>query len=488
MERSDGPAAIMMSSVHLMRKPVLAGNRSIKANRTNNNGTESLEDLLMNEDYSDDSDNEVPDLKSQYFEFTDGYNIMRLIRLLMVVQIIAIVIDDPGIHLAVLFNICCRGILLYSLKFFSRPFIDTVYIVQYFWNAMKKTALHQHTPAVPKQIVITGIPNRRSLTAGASSEASMSWSLNVIDPQAWHALKCYTDYFAVILFAVMSILFLLRYWEIQDYSNREEVKQWLKKHIADGWWRRGGINIPLSMLKGCFVLGIFVFLLYSMRHSFSNDSIPSGLYLSTITCIIGAILAITWFLGYTFLKTTEHFFLRYVSQNVAYTSAIVLKRILKSKIEVGLVLIIALFMPLLYILMQSLLFFVDWNVAKVLPYRKSTNFNIPCYFMAFPPYRIAHIDRSTCPVASLSSSHQIQPHSGFFHVHNILSCDSYWGIMIYWTSFVVFVVSILGYFLMIYTLITLVIKEFVGSRWMDIVSKLEKIHDEEIFDYRVRTI
>jgi hypothetical protein len=55
------------------------------------------------------------------------------------------------------------------------------------------------------------------------------------------------------------------------------------------------------------------------------------------------------------LRASETVFVRYVSQNVGYTATIILKRVVKSKVELGIGLMLILYMPVLYNLMQSIL-------------------------------------------------------------------------------------------------------------------------------------
>ena len=98
----------------------------------------------------------------------DGRGIMRLIRMLIVVQIIGILVDSSSITLSAVFKISCRGLLFYSIRFYSRPFLDIVYIIQYFFatiteyfNNQKQNTSSQSTSYV--------ISDRRRLTYGSPS-------------------------------------------------------------------------------------------------------------------------------------------------------------------------------------------------------------------------------------------------------------------------------------------------------------------------------
>lgn len=105
--------------------------------------------------------------------------------------------------------------------------------------------------------------------------------------------------------------------------------------------------------------------------------------------------------------------------------------------------------------------------------------------MGFKPYRRDNIDRDTCAVNQYSSSMQGPDDAGNFYSRNILSCDSYWGIIVFVVAASVFTMGIVGYFYIFYSFISQTMSEFVNSRWVDILDKLLKIRDEERQDYQV---
>jgi hypothetical protein len=116
---------------------------------------------FMDDTYDDyESEDEVPETKNQNFEFSDGYGVMRVMRLVIVVQIISIALENPSAEMAVLFRITVRGVLFYAIRFYSRPFIDLLYLLQYFLEAIINFFLSQHVPADPTNIEVT---NRRKL-------------------------------------------------------------------------------------------------------------------------------------------------------------------------------------------------------------------------------------------------------------------------------------------------------------------------------------
>ena len=79
------------------------------------------------------------------------------------------------------------------------------------------------------------------------------------------------------------------------------------------------------------------------------------------------------------LRASETVFVRYVSQNVGYTATIILKRVVKSKVELGIGLMLILYMPVLYNLMQSILgiYFCSFRVYIYIP-----SFNYPQIYIS----------------------------------------------------------------------------------------------------------
>jgi hypothetical protein len=103
---------------------------------------ELLDPSIYNESDDDnddeiDNDNTKQDLTNS-FEFSDSYNVMRFMKLIFYLQIMAIIMDNPSFQIPVLFRILCRGILIYASNFYSRPFLDVIYIVKKFFVAIVK--------------------------------------------------------------------------------------------------------------------------------------------------------------------------------------------------------------------------------------------------------------------------------------------------------------------------------------------------------------
>jgi Ran GTPase-activating protein (RanGAP) involved in mRNA processing and transport len=444
---------------------------------------------VVDEVPSEDSDNEIPETKYQYFEFSNGYFVMRVIRMIFVIQVIGMMIEHPSIGMAVMFETFCRGIAMYSLQFHFRPFLDIIYVIQLFLEKIKEFLLSQKIPLNPTSVEI--VMRRLNVNPYLDEEEKPTtpppaWSVDALNDRNFHTMKFYSQFILTVFFVVMALLLTVRFWEIHDYSNREEVKTWLQTYIADGWWRRGGLNIIINLTRALIALLLIIFVLYAIPNNLGGGSIPNALYLSTIFFVGIVILTVICLIGYYFIRITESSFTRYVSQNVAYTSAIILKRVVKAKIDLGIILLTALYMPLLYYSLQAMLFFTDWNRTLVTPLRKNVNYFTPCYYMGFKPYRRDNIDRDTCAMNQYSSSMQGPDDAGNFYSRNILSCDSYWGIIVFVVAASVFTMGIVGYFYIFYSFISQTMSEFVNSRWVDILDKLLKIRDEERQDYQKR--
>ena len=70
-----------------------------------------IHDFLDDDHSSDESDDETPETKNQNFEFSNGYGVMRVMKLVLVVEIISIALENPALEMAVLFRIAVRGVL-----------------------------------------------------------------------------------------------------------------------------------------------------------------------------------------------------------------------------------------------------------------------------------------------------------------------------------------------------------------------------------------
>ena len=184
-------------------------------------------------DIEDDEDSDVEEVmhRDAKFEFSDSYKIMRLIKMLLLLQVLGILIDNPSIKISILFDIICRGPLFYSIRFYSRPFIDLLYLVWFFLAAIV-TFFEDEVPASPDS-ENTEVSSRRFLIANVTvvAEEDPPIFINFLDPESWHGVKIFSHYFLGMFFAVMAVLFTVRFWEISDFTNRGEVRNWLNRYV-----------------------------------------------------------------------------------------------------------------------------------------------------------------------------------------------------------------------------------------------------------------
>ena len=175
------------------------------------------------------------------------------------------------------------------------------------------------------------------------------------------------------------------------------------------------MHVAIVMGKACFVTFSLGCTLYILARQFSSVSFPSGTMVAGTFVLSTIIIFVVTLVSYSLIRSAESAFVRYVSQNVGYTSTMILKRVIKAKTEIGLALVICMYLPgmnaqpmfvislcvscliciyffsAIYVFTQSIIIAVDWNDSHALPFRVKENKNVPCYFLAFPPF----IDRVT---------------------------------------------------------------------------------------------
>jgi hypothetical protein len=92
------------------------------------------------EDEEDIAADEQKAAKSKNFEFSDNLSVFRLLKTALFLQIIAIIIDHPRTRTPPIFNMLCSPWLFYTIRFYSRPFVDAVYLLQQFLNKIIEMA------------------------------------------------------------------------------------------------------------------------------------------------------------------------------------------------------------------------------------------------------------------------------------------------------------------------------------------------------------
>jgi Ran GTPase-activating protein (RanGAP) involved in mRNA processing and transport len=408
---------------------------------------------------------EQPEMRNKNFEFTNNLSMMRVIRVFMFYQFIALVIDNPAISLPPVFALFCKTPLSYTLNFYSKPFISIIYVIQ----NVGISALQSLFSFVPTDR--DSLPNidsnyRKLLLNDVVSQ--FSFEIDFVTPQYWHAISKFAHYFMGFGFYILSYFLLLRLWEVTDYTDRKIVRKWLKMYIADGWWYRGGVHIIVSMTKACVLLFIMMYGMYQISQQSSID-LPGPLVFGTVFSTILCAIIVIFLLSVVLIKSAEESFLQYVSQNVNYTSTIILKRVIKAKIECCLCLIVFLYMPVLYTLMKSLIIITDWNDTVVWPHRLEYNYFTPCYFEAFPPYTKYADPNATCTNSHTVSSEEEMRVDGHYQDLVILPCDSILGTTFFTLSFVTIPCFIMIFFWFLKRLIDQAQLEMRKSRWFDAV-------------------
>jgi Ran GTPase-activating protein (RanGAP) involved in mRNA processing and transport len=449
-----------------------------------------------------EEDTEKPKTNSRNFEFSSSINMMRVTRLIICLQILGLAIDSPLIQLPIVFRIICRGILFYSTKFYSRPFIDIVYFFQWFnkeWlsklpstpgNIVFETpsAPDVETPSTPsgtrkllEETIYNGMRFLRSASDYVESdpiEPVLESKVDFLDSRLWHSTKYFSHFFLSALSVAMFAFFTIRFWEIKDYTDRKEVREWLRINIADGWWRRGLAVFTWSLAKGCLFLGIFGILLFGTARQFTANAMPTAPMVGGALAIFGAILLLYYILGYIGMHASESVFIRYVSQNVSYTSQIILKRVVKVKIDIGIMVMFAVYMPALRVFAEGFFVIIDWNDTLSYDYRRSVNYYTPCYLKAFPPYTKPNVDPGYCSLHYSISPKQPPRAEGYYSDNQIASCDSYLGVSLFTTAMGFFCFTLIGYAWLYWELIDCCVKELSTSRWVSTLHTLISIRKE----------
>lgn len=522
------------------------------------------QDFYEDEDaFSVDSEaGSAPSRKEPKFEFTDSWSCMRVVRLIATLQILSFAIDNPSMQLPIVFHIVCRGVLYYINQFYSRLFIDAIYVIQYY-SHLGIELYNKYNPAHTKvtveklnaqqylnqagnaangaagaagnlagsagsaaggvagsaggsisNVIRTPAPSPHVLFATtATNMATKSFdsytlesmtkrnlgnsdyypvsapipqpgaTVDFISQRNWHAIKHFSHFFLGILFVIMAVLFTLRQWEIYDYTDRKETRMWLEKYIADGWWRRGGLSVALNMFRGAFCMSMFVFFMFALSRGFDVNALPEQRMTGSVVALCACVVFFIWLIGFVLLRATDAAFVRFVSQNVTYTSTVILKKVLKVKVEIGICLMFALFPPVLYNLVQSIFFITDWNDTLASSQRINVNYYVPCYFMAFPPLKIPRIPVDTCPVAYALASDAPQAGKLLYQDLNILQCDSYLGIIFFTTGFICLAFLLFGYWFLICRFILTVSNDFRTSRWTATIRLLMSVQASERKSY-----
>ena len=130
----------------------------------------------------------------------------------------------------------------------------------------------------------------------------------------------------------------------------------------------------------------------------------------------------------------------------------------------------------------------DWNDIYAAPFRKSVNFYVPCYLLAFPPFEdIRSLNEKDfhCPLAGSLSSAAVQREQGFYRDLNIVQCDTYLGVIMLNIGAIFFTFLIVSYGWIFFSFISLGVHEFRKSRWVTPLIAVQEIYDAEVHLFQV---
>jgi hypothetical protein len=346
--------------------------------------------------------------KPQNFEFIDSLSLMRLIRLFLFLQVISILVDHNLIFIPPFFQVTCHGLFYYLIHFYSRPFLDLIYIIQFYIKSIKdgidqvNSRSNQESGHVRTSATTESHHTFRRLTGLVVSHICFNFvqmpfflfrddgfgvAIDFLDERYWHAAKAYSHFFLGLFFVYIAIIFTVYTWEILDFSNRLEIRAWLREYVADGWWRRGGLTQAKYLAYVLITITLLLFIAYVLGHGvISEDTIPTktivGSLIAVLICVFGVLIVI----GFFSIRTVEKVFTRYVSQNVNYTSVVILKKISKVKVELGIFFMLILITPVLYSLLKAAIGEGDRDWLK---------YTSICLIMMFF-YSCCRLERSSC--------------------------------------------------------------------------------------------
>ena len=351
------------------------GTNDLPSNVATINGSYHLgpgKGIKANADDSDGDDDDDEELADQTFEFTTNLNVFRFLRMIITLQILGIMIDNDSIPVPVFFRLVCRGPLFYAIRFYSRPFMDLIYAIQFNQNKVPgaSAGLAQGTAALNAGTGHRRLSYLSSYRTAAEPTPVFYPNISFLSGRNWHTIQYYGHFFMGLFAVVMAGLFTFSFWELSDYTNRFEMERWLKLYATRKWWRVGGFNVMFAMMRGTLIMSLLVLFVYALCKQFVPKAVPEtemvggAVALSLMMSLIVTLLAL-WLLWFA-----NSAFKRYVSQNEAYTSIIILKKCVKVKVEIGLGILLCLFVPVLYTLCQALVLVEDWDATVALPHRK----------------------------------------------------------------------------------------------------------------------
>ena len=239
------------------------------------------------------------------------------------------------------------------------------------------------------------------------------------------------------------------------------------------------------MGRAVLSVSLFMLTIYIVSRQFSPSSLPTGTAMLAAFTVGVCVVVVITLLSMSLIRSAEMAFTRYVSQNVGYTSTMILKRVVKAKVEIGLTFLMLMYIPALNIFVQSFIVVTDWNDSLSSPFRKKVNFNVPCYLMAFPPYsdQKTKVTGFECPLKFSVASTEADRSDGFYDDSNIVQCDSYFGTLFFVFGIVFSVSLVVSYGYLLWRLIRMVINEYRNSRWVKPLYAVQDIYRSERHEY-----
>lgn len=262
---------------------------------------------------------------------TDAATVLRIARLIFFLQTLAVIYDHPTVQLPPFCYTFLKGPLYYTTHFYSKPFVDVLFAIRSFYSS--------------------GTPTGDTGTDWLSS----NFSLDVLDEQYWHALQHISHFALSFFFCITAVYITLQFWSVRDYTDQQEVREWLRLYVDRLWLARGGALLLLRAMQLALLFAGLVVFFVCLAAGMDAGSLPDArvsgaLLLLALVVLLGLALA-----SLSTAAFTRSLFLKFASQNADHTSVIILKEVLKSKAEAGLTCMLAMFLPALCVLTKAIM-------------------------------------------------------------------------------------------------------------------------------------
>lgn len=133
------------------------------------------------------------------------------------------------------------------------------------------------------------------------------------------------------------------------------------------------VHVLLLMSRAVLSAALFMFVIYVTSRQLGTHSLPTSQMAVAVIAVGACVIIVVTAATLSFIRSAELAFTRYVSQNVGYTSTMILKRVIKAKVEVGICLMLLLYMPVLNVFVQGFVVVTDWNDSLASVFRTKVN-------------------------------------------------------------------------------------------------------------------